>query len=198
MKAIDALRPSSRTVPSGLTSECCSGRSVPPVTTTEIRGQARSSTRATVRPLVTTVTSRRSARATSARAIAVVVVPTSSRTVSPSATSAAAQPPMAAFSLARSCSATSKGCSERWMPGGMAPPRIRRTRPWDSSDCRSVRTVTVETPKRAEQVADAHEALLLDEGGDALLAHLGGLRARGTPGHGPHASGVRRPGPPAR
>ena len=37
------------------------------------------------------------------------------------------------------------------MPGGMAPPRIRRTRPWDSSDCRSVRTVTVETPKRADR-----------------------------------------------
>ena len=90
MNEIDALRRSSIIVPSGLTSECWSRRSVPPVMITETRGHACSSSSATVSPLVTTVTSRRSPRATSARAIAVVVVPTSSTTVSPLATRLAA------------------------------------------------------------------------------------------------------------
>ena len=65
-KATEARRRSSRTVPSGLTSECWRGRRVPPVTTTLTRGVARSSSRAMLSPLVTTVTSRRSVRRTSA------------------------------------------------------------------------------------------------------------------------------------
>ena len=76
MKAVETLILSRISDPSGSTRECCIGRSVPPVTTTVIRGIAGSSSRAIVSELVKTVTSSRSVRRTSARAMAVVVVPT--------------------------------------------------------------------------------------------------------------------------
>jgi hypothetical protein len=55
MKAVPALMECPRTRPaSGSTSECCFGRSVPPVTTTVRRGSAASSASAIVSELVKT------------------------------------------------------------------------------------------------------------------------------------------------
>ncbi len=65
-----------------------------------IRPTASSSSRATVSPLVTTVTSSSSVRATRARAIAVVVLPTSTRTLIPGRTMPAAYVASRAFSVA--------------------------------------------------------------------------------------------------
>src|SRR5215211_2890795 len=146
-KATAARRRSSRVVPSGLTSECWRGRRVPPVTTTLMRGAARSSSRAMLSPLVTTVTSFRSLRSTSARAMAVVVVPTSRITVSPGAIIAAACTPMLDFWTGASHCDDSKGRSPS-PDGGTAPPRTRRTRARASSAVRSARTVTADTPNR--------------------------------------------------
>ena len=57
MNAVDALTLSKMKPAIGSTSECCFGRSVPPVTTTVMRGMAASSSRAIVRLDVKTVTS---------------------------------------------------------------------------------------------------------------------------------------------
>src|SRR5215211_5229706 len=147
-KATEARRRSNRVVPSGLTSECWRGRRVPPVTTTLMRGVARSSSRAMLSPLVTTVTSRRSVRRTRARAMEVVVVPTSRITVSPAAIMAAAWTPMLDFWSGASHCDDSKGRSPSSPEGGTAPPRTRRTRALASSAVRSARTVTADTPNR--------------------------------------------------
>ncbi len=112
-------------VASGSTSECCNGRSVPPSTTTVIRGVAGSSSSAVFSPFVKTTTSLSSARAAIARAAAAAVVPTSTSTVSPSCSSAAAAWAIATFSAAKLEMLSSNGCSWRGINRGIAPPRTR-------------------------------------------------------------------------
>src|SRR3954453_1713903 len=133
----------------GSTSECCSGRSVPPRITTETRGSATSSSSAVFRPFVNTTTLRRSSRCASARAAAAVVVPTSISTVSASRTSVEAARPIATFSSAMLVSDSSNGRSLSGSVRGIAPPRMRCTSPRKASASRSLRTVTSEMPKRS-------------------------------------------------
>ena len=135
-------------VASGSTSECCNGRSVPPSTTTVIRGVAGSSSSAVFSPFVKTTTSLSSARAAIARAAAAAVVPTSTSTVSPSSSNAAAAWAIATFSAAKLEMLSSNGCSWRGINRGIAPPRTRCTLPLAARESRSPRTVTSETPKR--------------------------------------------------
>ena len=132
----------------GSTSECCNGRSVPPSTTTVIRGVAGSSSSAVFSPFVKTTTSVSSARAAIARAAAAAVVPTSRSTVSPSSSNAAAAWAIATFSAAKLEMLSSNGCSWRGINRGIAPPRMRCTLPRAARESRSPRTVTSETPKR--------------------------------------------------
>ena len=72
-KTVSTRNDSNMVVANGSTSECCLGRSVPPVTTIVKRGWAASSSRAIVMPLVMIVSSLRSVRSTRAWANAAVV-----------------------------------------------------------------------------------------------------------------------------
>ena len=147
MKTVSALVSRSRYRAIGSTRECCSRRSVPPVTTTENRGIADSSSRAMFRPFVSTTRSCRSSRAMSERAMNVVVLPTSRMRLSPDRTRLAAALPISCFSTAEAPSDSSNdGSSCSLLPTGTAPPRTRRMTCRLSSTSRSARTVTSEIP----------------------------------------------------
>jgi hypothetical protein len=198
MKAIDALRPSSRTVPSGLTSECCQraqrpagdddGDPRPSGLEHEGDGQAVGDHRD-----VAQVGARHEGPRDRRRGGA--DVEQDGVAVGHERRRAAADGRLLAGQVVLGDLEGLFGALDAGRHGAAADP------PHAAVGLERLQVGADGHRRDAEagrQVADAHEALLLHEGGDALLAHLGGLRARGTLGHGPHASGVGRPGPPAR
>ena len=140
---------------SGLTSECCSGRRVPPVTIDREARDRRLERERGREAVGDDDASPRSARSTRAWATASAVEPTSRNTLAPAGSEAAAA--TADRALRRGAAAgrvfERRLAGRRWTTG-IAPPCTRRMRPSRLERARSARTVTSLTPNRAARDAD--------------------------------------------
>ncbi len=147
--AVWTLIRSNRPSPRWPTTDIACQRTRPPVISTVMPCVPASSV-AIRRPLVITVSPLQPPRCRIARATARPVVLASITIESPSCTSAAAAAPIRTFSSCWSRSRRSNAASGRSRSGSSAPPCVRTTRPSSSSEARSLRMVTVDTPKRAD------------------------------------------------